>query len=140
MRKSKKRLIVLCSLGFVCILACGGWFGWQAASDPDRLDYSQNVNPYEPLTPPGLASVLTPRDMEAVMLLSDEIVLARAVGPTYQKTFSFEKDGSMPELEEKTPGNLLYTTREITPMEVVKSFGGSLQAGDSFDFVVYEGF
>lgn len=49
MRKSRKRLIVLCSLGFVCILACGGWFGWQAASDPDRLDYSQNVNPYEPL-------------------------------------------------------------------------------------------
>lgn len=140
MRKSRKRLIVLCSLGFVCILACGGWFGWQTASDPDRLDYSQNVNPYEPLIPPGLASVLTPRDMEAVMLLSDEIVLARAVGSTYQKTFSFEKDGSMPELEEKTPGNLLYTTREITPMEVVKSFGGSLQAGDSFDFVVYEGF
>ena len=140
MEKTKKHTwlwcVVLGAVLLVAVLWCGVWY----AADPDRLDYSSNENPYEALPTPETMSIVGVSDIKTVLITSDEVVIARATESTHEEIFTFEKDGSMPELEKLYPGDTVTTTREVTQMEVVQSFGGSLQAGDTFDYEVAEGF
>lgn len=140
MEKKMKRRIQYVSVFLAVILVFGGWFGYQYMTDPDRLDYSSNENPYEALPTPETMSIVGVSDIKTVLITSDEVVIARATESTHEEIFTFEKDGSMPELEKLYPGDTVTTTREVTQMEVVQSFGGSLQAGDTFDYEVAEGF
>ena len=121
MEKTKKHTwlwcVVLGAVLLVAVLWCGVWY----AADPDRLDYSGNENPYEQLRVPELMSIVSVSDMKTVLAASDEVVLARATESTRRQTKGL-------------------TTEEQTEMEVVQSFGGSLQAGDVFTFEVADGF
>ena len=135
----KRTICVLLGCLFL-LLAVTGVNRVQWWRDPDRLDYSYNENPYSELPTPEMASIVGVSELSVILKTSEEVVIAQATDSTKEAVYTFEKDGSMPDLESKVPGNTMTTTREVTPMKVVRSFGGSLNAGDTFDFEVAEGF